>query len=217
MESMMRKDLTDVTLIVDRSGSMMSCKDEAEHGVNFFIEEQKKQPGECLFSLAQFDFEYEMVHRGLDIKVVPPYKLVPRGGTALLDAVGRTINEIGDRLEKLPEDQRPGLVIVVITTDGYENISREFTKTQIKNMIEHQQKKYAWQFTFLGANQDAFAEGRSLGIATNSIANYAPNCTRQMYAAAASNVTRMRAASLNGLKVECAYSDAERTEMNNEN
>jgi hypothetical protein len=141
----MRKDLTDLTLIVDRSGSMVSVQQEAQKGVNDFIQKQKESPGECLFSLLQFDTEYEFVHRGRNIKDVNlDYVLQPRGWTALLDAVGRAIKEIGDRLSKTEESQRPGLVVVVISTDGMENSSKEFTKQQVHDMIKHQAEVYKW-------------------------------------------------------------------------
>lgn len=209
----MRNDLTDVTLIVDRSGSMASCQKEAENGVNHFIEEQSKQAGECLFSLVQFDTEYEFLHNGVPIKDVPKYTLVPRGMTALLDAVGRAINEAGCRLAAIPEDQRPGLVVFVIVTDGQENSSHEFTRAQIKEMIERQQSVYAWQFTFLGANQDAFAEAGSLGISPAAAANYVPTNSKIAFSSAANNVTRMRKMSAEGQSVVCGYTNDERTSM----
>ena len=209
----MRNDLTDVTLIVDRSGSMASCQKEAENGVNHFIDEQKKQAGECLFSLVQFDTEYEFIHNGVPIKDVPKYTLVPRGMTALLDAIGRAINEAGCRLAAMPEDQRPGLVVFVIVTDGQENSSHEFKRAQIKEMIERQQSTYSWQFTFLGANQDAFAEAGALGIVANAAAGYTPTNSKIAFASAASNVTQMRAARAGGQSVNCAYTDEERTSM----
>jgi Mg-chelatase subunit ChlD len=137
----MRNDLTDITFIIDRSGSMMSCQTDAEGGVNSFIKEQIQQPGECLFTMVEFDHEYNFVHKGLPINQVPSYKLVPRGQTALLDAVGQAISETGERLAAMPEEQRPGLVVFVILTDGQENCSREFNKVQIKEMITHQSKK----------------------------------------------------------------------------
>src|SRR5574340_126203 len=133
----MRNDLTDVTLVIDRSGSMSACVQEAEQGINHFIEEQKH--GEGLLSLVQFDSFAEVVHRGVPIKDVPYYKLYPRGMTALLDAVGRAITDTGARLAAMPEQDRPGLVVFVIVTDGQENISHLFTKARIKEMIEHQQ------------------------------------------------------------------------------
>ena len=160
----MRTDLTDITVVMDRSGSMQSRRTDAEGGLNAFIEKQKTEPGEAVFTLVQFDNVYEFVHTAVPIKSVPPYTLVPRGGsTALLDAVGRAINETVHRLAKMNEADRPGLVIFVIITDGEENSSKEFKKAQIKAMIQHQTAVYGWQFTFLGANQDAFAEGGGIG------------------------------------------------------
>lgn len=172
----MRNDLTDVTLVIDRSGSMLTCREDAEGGVNSFIDEQKKQPGECLFSLVQFDTEYEFVYRGCSIQSVERYTLKPRGCTALLDAVGRAVNETGARLEAMSENERPGLVVFVIVTDGQENSSHEFTKQQVKDMVQLQQDSYKWQFLFLGANQDAFAEAGGIGIRAACSSGY--SCVR---------------------------------------
>ncbi len=162
----MRTDLTDVTLVVDRSGSMQAIREDAEGGVNYLVQEQAKEPGEVLLTLVQFDTEYEFVHRGVPIQQVPLYSLVPRGSTALLDAVGRAINETGQRLAKMAERDRPGLVLFVVMTDGQENSSREFTLAQVREMIQRQQSQYQWHFTFLSANQDAFAEAGAMGIDT---------------------------------------------------
>ena len=107
--------------------------------MNAFIKEQANQPGEALLTLVQFDTEYEFVHKAVPMKQVTDYVLEPRGMTALLDAVGKAINETGERLAKMAEADRPGLVIFVIMTDGHENSSKEFTKAQIKEMIERQQ------------------------------------------------------------------------------
>ena len=113
----------------------------------------------------------------------------------------------------MDETQRPGLVCLVIVTDGEENSSREYTKAQIKDMIQHQQDVYKWQFTFLGANQDAFAEAGDLGIPVIAAANYEPQKTAFAFAAAASNVKRMRKATLTGAALDNAYTDAERRAM----
>lgn len=208
----MRQDLTDITVVTDRSGSMSTCKQEAENGLNHFIEEQKKQPGSALFSLVQFDTEYEFLYRGVPIESVARYRLIPRGMTALLDAVGRAVNETGARLREMAEADRPGLVIFVIVTDGQENSSHEFTKAQIKEMIEHQQKDYAWQFTFLGANQDAFAEAHSMGIQGASVQFM--NATAQAaYTGASANVSRMRGMSSVGAEVKNFYTQEEQDKM----
>lgn len=209
----MRSDLTDVTVILDRSGSMESCRVEAENGVNHFIEEQKKQDGECVFSLAQFDNEYELFHDAVPIADVPKFYLVPRGMTALLDAVGRTINETGDRLSKMPEDQRPGLVVVLIVTDGMENSSKEFTKARVKEMIERQQNEYQWKFSFLGANQDAFGEAASLGIARDAVANYSTSKSKEAFTGASASLLRARSMTAMGLAPEYTYTDEERKSM----
>jgi len=209
----MRTDLTDITMVIDRSGSMDSIKTDAEGGINTFIESQKSEPGEALLTLVQFDTEYEFVHQGVPIGSVPKFKLVPRGSTALLDAVGRAISEAGTRLAAIEEAQRPGLVVFVIVTDGAENSSKEFTREKIREMIEHQQSAYKWQFTFLAANQDAFAEGASLGIAQAGTAGYAMDKMQNAYFATAKKMSRMRKAVSEGETVDNNFTDDERGEM----
>jgi uncharacterized protein YegL len=209
----MRSDLTDITMVIDRSGSMQSIRTDAEGGINSFIEQQKQEPGEANVTLVQFDTDYEFVHSGVPIRQVPAFKLVPRGSTALLDAVGRAINETGARLAATNEAQRPGLVAFVIVTDGEENSSREFTRDQIRTMVEHQQSAYKWQFTFLAANQDAFAAGGSMGIAQDGIAAYSMGKVRGSWDAAAKKMSRMRKAAGEGAAVDNKFTDEERGEM----
>src|SRR5262245_51606472 len=114
----MRNDLTELVMVIDRSGSMSAIKDDAEGGINQFIDDQKKLPGACSLTLVQFDTVYDFVHKGVPIHTVGKYDLVPRGSTALLDAVGRAIFETGERLKGIAEPARPGLVVFVIVTDG---------------------------------------------------------------------------------------------------
>jgi len=199
----MRTDLTNITMVVDRSGSMESIKSDAEGGINSFIDQQKQEPGEALLTLVQFDTDYE----------VSAFKLVPRGSTALLDAVGRAINETGSRIAAMEESDRPALVVFVIVTDGAENSSREFTRDQIRTMVEHQQSAYKWQFTFLAANQDAFAAGGSMGIAQDGIAAYSMGKVRGSWDAAAKKMSRMRKAVGEGAAVDNKFTDEERGEM----
>ena len=209
----MKQDFTDITIIMDRSGSMASCQQEAENGVNHFVEDQKKQPGTATFSLVQFDTEIQRVYDAAAIASVGTIKLEPRGMTALLDAVGKTINETGERLSKMNEEDRPGLVVVCIVTDGEENSSHEFKREQIKQMIEHQQTDFKWQFTFLGANQDAFAEAGAMGINAAGIANYNVAVSGKAYGAMSNNVSRMRWSASVGQPVNCSYTSDERTGM----
>jgi uncharacterized protein YegL len=209
----MRNDLTDITVVLDRSGSMASIRKDMEGGLNAFVDKQKTEPGHANFTLVQFDTQYEFVHRAVPINDVPACTLVPRGGTALLDAVGKAIAETGERLKATPEDQRPGLVVFLVITDGQENSSREFKKHQIKEMIEHQQNAYKWQFTYLGANQDSFAEAGAMGFQSQAVADYAPHKSPQMFAAAAANVNQMRTANRTGAKVRNTYTEEDRKSM----
>ena len=207
---------TDVTVVIDRSGSMHLCKNDAEGGLNNLIKEQKEGPGECTFSLVEFDDEYNFVHKGVPISEVTSYTLSPRGCTALLDAVGKSISEAKERIESLPEADKPGLVIFAIITDGGENASEEYELDQVKALIEEQQNGSRWQFTFLGANQDAFKEARKMGIARNGVANYAAGNEAQTCGVMSASISRMRSASVNGYMVKNDYTDEERKAMSGE-
>ena len=166
-----------------------------------------------MLTLVQFDTEYEFIHKGVSIKQVPKYELQPRGWTALLDAVGRAISETGQRLAHIPDADRPGLVIFVVMTDGQENSSKEFTKAQIKEMIERQQNVYNWHFTFLGANQDAFAEAGGMGIHAAGVANYQADKVGVAYWATSNKVARMRKQLADGETVKNDFTDEERNQM----
>jgi hypothetical protein len=189
----MQEDYTDISVVLDRSGSMISVVTDTIGGFNTFIDEQKKQPGKALLTLAQFDTIYEIVHDGKAIKDVPLLTnetFVPRGGTALLDAIGNTINRTGKRLSDMPENERPGKVIVVILTDGEENSSREFTSSKISDLITLQRDTYKWEFVFLGANQDAIMTASQMGIPMASSMTYAANSQGTQHAfASVSNMT----------------------------
>ncbi|MCL2315842.1 MAG: VWA domain-containing protein [Actinomycetia bacterium] len=155
---------TDITMLLDRSGSMQSIKTDIEGGFDAFMAEQRKQPGTCRVSLSQFDTEYESVYTAKDLADVPPLDLCPRDATALLDAIGQAVRDTQARLGAMPEAERPGAVIVGIMTDGLENSSREMTYPAVKALIEAQETRHGWIFTYLGANQDAIEEGARLGI-----------------------------------------------------
>lgn len=174
----MQQDYTDITVILDRSGSMEIVRQSTVDGFNQFLNEQKKQPGRALMSLIQFDDKYEPKYNGKPVQQVSALTIedfVPRGMTALHDAIGRTINETGARLAAMPESERPGKVLVIIMTDGHENHSSEFNAQKIKEMITHQRTKYQWDFVFIGANQDAILTAGTLGIAAGSSLSYAAN------------------------------------------
>lgn len=168
------KDFTDITVILDRSGSMQSVKEATISGFDEFVQSQQAQGENAALTLVQFDDQYENVWNGLPIKSVPSIKELyqPRGMTALLDAIGRTINETGKRLAALPESQRPNKVVCVIMTDGFENASTEFNRDLVFQMIQTQTNTYNWAFIFLGANQDAIASATALGMKGGWAATY---------------------------------------------
>lgn len=159
------KDFTDITFILDRSGSMQSVESDVVGGYKKFVTDQKKVGDNAAMSLYQFDDRYEAVFENVPIKnVSPKLDFVPRGWTALNDAVGKTIQTVGERLAKLPEAERPDKVIMVIFTDGHENMSKEYSSDQIKKMVTHQQDTYNWKFIFLGAGINAFDASAAFGI-----------------------------------------------------
>lgn len=193
----MNLNLSEIVFILDRSGSMSGLESDTIGGYNGFLARQKAEPGEARITTILFDDQYEVLHDAIDIKSVQSIterEYFTRGSTALLDAVGKTINSVGRRLRDTPEDQRPGKVIFVITTDGLENASREFNYQKIREMITHQRDKYSWEFIFLGANIDAEGVAGQIGIARDRAANYSasPVGTGAMYASMADNVSQLR-------------------------
>lgn len=162
----MNKNLTEIIFLLDRSGSMSGLESDTIGGFNSFIARQCKLEEDTLLTTVLFDDQYEVLWNGKDatkVKLTSKEYYV-RGTTALLDAVGKTILDVGHRLSTTDEEQRPGNIIFVITTDGMENASREFTYKKVKELINHQQEKYSWEFIFMGANIDAGEEAESLGI-----------------------------------------------------
>lgn len=172
----MKNDLTEVVVVIDRSGSMEPFWGDVQEGFNSFIGAQKKLDGECDLTLYSFDYEIEKLYDKTPIKDVDGLKgIIPRGTTSLYDAIGTCINEIGDRLSNTPDEEKPSKVIVAIFTDGAENSSKEFDSIKVKEMIKHQEEKYSWEFLFLASGFDAFQEAQNLnlqrGISTISSSN----------------------------------------------
>jgi len=161
-----------VVIVLDRSGSMRDCASEAIGGFNRILEDQKKVPGATLVTLAQFDDVYELIHDAVPVEQVQPLTdktFVPRSMTALLDAMGKTIVSVGEKLSAMPETERPSKVIMVTITDGEENASKEYKHARIKEMVEHQTKTYAWEFVFVGSEPKAVEDAvLLLGIARGS-------------------------------------------------
>jgi uncharacterized protein YegL len=172
----MQTDLTDIAILLDSSGSMQSIRDDTIGGFNLFLEEQKKQPGQAVLTLVTFNTDYNRIHSAVPLEDVKPLTTEtywPQKNTALLDALGRLINETGERLKNTPEDRRPFKVIFVVITDGQENSSHEFNRKRVSEMVTHQHDVYKWEFVFLGSNQDSFAEAGTLGVKMVNTVNYA--------------------------------------------
>ena len=166
---MPRDDLIFIAVVLDRSGSMESLRDDAVGGFNSFLQEQKDAPGSAMFTLAQFDHEYIVVHDGVPIEDVSPLDrntFVPRGGTALLDAIGRTVNVMEAKIGKMPDDEKPSRMIVATLSDGQENQSQEFTKSAIEKVIKERSGS-GWDFVFLSAGLDQFADAAEIGVSAN--------------------------------------------------
>ena len=166
----MNKNLTEIAYILDRSGSMCGMEEAAITGFNEFLQSQLDAPGDVNLSLLLFDNEFKLVHDRVplqEVRQLDANTYVPRGSTALLDAIGRAIDALGRKIAKQPDDQHPGKVIIAIYTDGYENASEQYDLRKINKMITHQRGKYSWEFMFLAANEDAIATASQMGIARN--------------------------------------------------
>lgn len=200
LEEIMDNNLTEMVFVIDMSGSMSGLESDTIGGFNSIIEEQKKINKEkghrANVTTILFDDKYEVLHNGINIDEIKPMtdnEYVPRGMTALLDATGKAINVTGDRLRKMDEDKRPGKINIFVITDGGENASREFSGSQIKDMIKHQENKYNWCFNFMGANQDSFTTAKGLGISAHNVANYSSTSlgTRSAYGGMAKRLRAM--------------------------
>lgn len=161
--------LTEIIFIIDKSGSMYDLVDDTIGGFNGFVESQKNLEGEAMLTTVLFSTDHTKIHNRVDIREVPAMdrtQYVAAGMTAMLDAIGETIQEVQDRIDDTPAENRPDNVMFVVITDGQENASRTYKKAEVQRMIEHQTKGHNWQFLFLGANMDAVKEASDIGIHT---------------------------------------------------
>ena len=191
------KDYTEIVVIVDRSGSMEVIREDSIGGFNAFVEDQKKVPGAANLTLVLFNNKYKFVLDSVPLGMVKPLDkstYVPMGTTALLDAMGHTIDSVGDRLFMMNEADRPSKVIVAILTDGLENASLDYSRERIFEMVSHQREVYKWEFFFLAANQDAIQSGTSYGIPAAATSNFVADAegTRSAYGAMSSSVKSAR-------------------------
>ena len=171
----MKKNLTELVFILDRSGSMAGLEGDTIGGFNAMLQKQRGEPGEAVISTVLFDNETEVIHDRIPLDRVPRLtekEYYVRGCTALLDAVGGAIHHIGNVHKYAREEDRPEKTLFVITTDGMENASRRYTYDKVKSMIERQRETYGWEFLFLGANIDAAQEAARFGIRADCAADY---------------------------------------------
>ena len=174
----MKKNLTELVFILDKSGSMSGLEKDTIGGFNSLLDQQRKVDGECVITTVLFDNRYELLHDRIDIRAVQPMteqEYFVGGSTALLDAIGKTIHKIGTVQKNTAEDYRAEKVMFVIITDGEENASRCYSSMQIRQMIQHQKERYGWEFIFLGANIDAVETAGRFGIDADRAVDYVPD------------------------------------------
>ena len=172
----MKKGLTELVFILDRSGSMNGLEKDTIGGFNSLIEKQKKEPGEALVSTILFDDRIEVLHDRVPLDRIEPMTekdYFVRGCTALMDAFGGAIEHIGKIHKYARDEDRPEMTLFVITTDGLENASKRYKKWEVKRMVERQREKYGWEFLFLGANIDAIETAADFGITKERAVTYA--------------------------------------------
>lgn len=192
----MNPNLTEIAIVLDRSGSMEFIRTATIEGVNEFLKTQRQLPGEVVASIHLFDDQHEWPARRMPLKSVMDLTrdtFVPRGMTALYDAICQTIDYIGGQLAITTESARPSKVIVVIVTDGMENASKHHTQGDVASRIRVQRETYNWEFVFLGSNQDAILSAKNLGISQNSAMTYRNENVDVAFASAAAYTTRARA------------------------
>ena len=194
----MKTNITELVFILDKSGSMSGLESDTIGGYNAMLSKQQKEPGEAIVTTVLFDDNYELLHDRINIKGIRPItakEYYVGGSTALMDAIGKTIQKISNVQQHTSKDQRADKVVLVITTDGMENASREYTPAAIKKMVERQKEKYGWEIIFLGANIDAISAAERVGISADRAANYHADGegTRLNYEAVSHVVSEIRA------------------------
>lgn len=179
-----------LVIVADRSTSMAKICAEMQDGLNRFVADRAAESLDTRVTLYQFNGSVELSYRNQPANEVPAYELVPNGSTALLDAIGTAVSSEGARLARLPEEERPGKVIVLVVTDGEENASRHFQRSGVREMIERQETVYGWTFIFMGADQDAVTAGADVNIPSQTSYSFASANTAQAWTNTSGMVAR---------------------------
>lgn len=211
----MKKDYCHILTIIDRSGSMGMLRQEVIGGFNNFLAEQKVVEGSATMTLVQFDDCYEVNYDFVNIQDVPDLNektYVPRGMTAMLDAIGKAVTSTGVTLSKMKEEDRPERIVVLIQTDGQENASCEYTQEEIKEIITEQENTYSWEFVFLGANIDAVSVGGNIGIPVSKSMKNANNADgmKAAFASVSFNLGNYRTGSTSNMNYTSADLSAQK-------
>lgn len=212
----MKENYTHIVLLLDRSGSMSMIKEDMDGGIASFLKKQKLEPGTCTITAAQFDSEYEIIHRMTPINDIETIKIEPRGVTALVDSMVRLIHEVGSDLYKLEESERPDRVLFLTITDGDENASVEFNNEDLAKLIKEQEDTYNWNFTYIGANQDAFSNSSKFGGKYSNSLNYvaSPSGVTTMFSKVSDATSRFRGVSSSDLTADTfQYTEEEQKDL----
>lgn len=215
----MKSDYTHMVVILDRTGSMESIRDDTIGGFNAFLHQQKAEPGRATLTLAQFDSQdpYEVIHKFAVLEGVPDLTrqtFVPRASTPLLDAMGRGINDLEQSLAQMTDDEKPARVVMVIITDGQENASCEFGKGQIQKMINEKQDGAGWQFVFLSADMTSINDALASGVHAASVMAFDKSAigTAAAWMSTSDRIAEYRSA----LKTDVSFSDTDRAQQDSE-
>lgn len=206
------QNYTHLLMVLDRSGSMQSIVNDANGGVMTLLKEQGEQPGRIVVDIVTFDTVIEWPYKGVQPGDVVPPVIIPRGGTALNDAIGIGVVKLGEELAAMPEDERPGTVIVAVVTDGEENSSREYTHEMVKELVTKQTDQFGWQFVYLAANVDAFETGGSYGFAKGSTMSVAGSGigTQNAYASMSGKMSATRGSASRGERTAVTFDEKDR-------
>lgn len=195
---MTNPNYTDITFVLDESGSMASYVESTESGFSELVQEQKTAPGECRVTVYKFSSNVYNMYTAIPVEEAPTPRIRPSGMTALFDAIGIASDETGIRLSLMREEDRPGTVLIVVITDGFENSSWRYSRDRVTHLINRQKDTYNWKYVFIGADEAAVLLAQTMGVDSGSALKYDPNKTGATYSTVSGLVTTYRSAAVNG-------------------